>query len=141
VAADQAGNTDYEPATRATQSVKVDYRYDGFLDPVQNGGVMNVVKAGSVTTLKWRLTDGSGAPITTLSTATITVTDLSCTLGTASDQLTEQAAGASGLQNLGNGYYQYNWKSPASYAKSCKTLQLDLGEGSGPRTARFAFTK
>jgi len=92
VAADQAGNTDHEPATRATQSVNVDYRYDGFLDPVQNGGVMNVVKAGSVTTLKWRLTDGSSAPITTLSTATITVTDLSCTLGTASDQLTEQAA-------------------------------------------------
>jgi len=121
--------------------VKVDYRYDGFLDPVQNGGVMNVVKAGSVTTLKWRLTDGSGAPITSLLSVKITVTDLSCTLGTASDQLTEQAAGASGLQNLGNGYYQYNWKSPASYAKSCKTLQLDLGEGSGPRTARFGFTK
>ena len=141
VAADQAGNTIYDPATRATQSVKVDYRYDGFLDPMQNGGVMNVVKAGSVTTLKWRLTDGSGAPITSLLSVKITVTDLSCTLGTASDQLTEQAAGASGLQNLGNGYYQYNWKSPASYAKSCKTLQLDLGEGSGPRTARFGFTK
>jgi len=46
-----------------------------------------------------------------------------------------------GFQNLGNGYDQYNWKSSAAYAKSCKTLQLDLGEGSGPRTARFAFTK
>jgi hypothetical protein len=51
----------------------------------------------------------------------------------------EQAAGNSGLQNLGDGYYQYNWKSPASYAKSCKTLQLDLGEGTGARTARFVF--
>jgi hypothetical protein len=47
----------------------------------------------------------------------------------------------SGLQNLGDGYYQLNWKTPASYAKSCRTLQLDLGEGSGVRTASFAFTK
>jgi len=29
---------------------------------------------------------------------------------------------------------------PASYANSCKMLRLDLGEGSGPRTANFAVT-
>ena len=41
-----------------------------------------------------------------------------------------------GLQNLGDGYYQFDWKTPKSYAKSCKTLRLDLAEGPGmERTA------
>ena len=48
--------------------------------------------------------------------------------------------GASGLQNLGGGYYQLNWQAPKSYAGSCKTPQLNLSEGS-PRTALFQFTK
>ncbi|MGH8628647.1 MAG: hypothetical protein ACREYC_26385, partial [Gammaproteobacteria bacterium] len=30
---------------------------------------------------------------------------------------------------LGDGYYKFNWKSPKSYANSCKTLKLDLGQG------------
>ena len=62
-------------------------------------------------------------------------------LGSTGDQIAEEPAGGSGLQNLGDGSYQFNWKAPASYAKSCKTLQLDLGEGSGVRIAQFAFTK
>ena len=46
----------------------------------------------------------------------------------------------SSLQNLGDGFYQYNWATPKSYANSCKTLQLDLSEGLY-RTAAFQFTK
>jgi len=69
------------------------------------------------------------------------VDDLTRSLGSTADQIIEQPAGGSGLQSLGNGYYQYNWKSPAPYAKSCKTLKLDLGEGTGARVANFAFTK
>ncbi|MCI0438668.1 MAG: hypothetical protein L0177_06000, partial [Chloroflexi bacterium] len=34
----------------------------------------------------------------------------------------------------------FNWKGPKSYAKSCKTLKLDLGEGA-KHTALFMFTK
>jgi hypothetical protein len=141
IAANQAGNDAYSAATPVTQTVKVDYRYDGFLGSVKNGDVMNVAKTGQAIPLQWRLTDASGAPITTLASVTITIADLKCTLGTSGDQIAEQAAGGSGLQNLGNGYYQYNWKAPASYAKSCKLLQLDLGEGSGVRAAQFSFSK
>lgn len=50
------------------------------------------------------------------------------------------AAGVSGLQNLGNGYYQFNWATPKSYANSCKTLHLALGDGAD-HTAQFKFTK
>jgi hypothetical protein len=63
-------------------------------------------------------------------------------LGATPDQLEEYAAGSSGLLNQGDGYYQLNWKTPKTYAQSCKTLKLDLGEGSGmERTALFQFTK
>jgi hypothetical protein len=140
IAANQGGNDAYAAAAQVTQSVKVDYRYTGFLDPVKNGGVLNAATAGQSIPLKWRLTDASGAPVTTLRSAVVTVKSLSCALGTSNDQARESAAGGSALQNLGDGYYQYNWKVPASYANSCKTLRLDLEEGSGPRTANFAIT-
>jgi hypothetical protein len=104
-----------------------------------------VAKAGQAIPLKWRLTDASGAPVTNLTSAQITVQGISCTLDTTLDQLEEVAAGASGLQNLGNGNYQLNWKSPTSYASSCKRLRLDLSEGNTTspihHTADFKFTK
>jgi hypothetical protein len=140
IAANQGGNNAYAAAAQVTQSVKVDYRYTGFLDPVANNGVLNVATAGQSIPLKWRLTDAGGVPVTTLRSVVVTVKALSCALGSTNDQARESASGGSGLQNLGDGYYQYNWKVPASYANSCKTLRLDLGEGSGPRTASFAVT-
>jgi hypothetical protein len=56
------------------------------------------------------------------------------------DELEETFAGGSGLQNLGNGDYQLNWKTPTTYAGSCKTMVLDLGGGVTVR-ADFRFTK
>jgi len=107
---------------------------------VQNGAV-NTINAGQTITLKWRLTDASGAPVATVGNARLVVTELDCTSGSTGNQVADQAIRGSALQNIGGGYYQYDWKSPASYAKSCKMLGLDLGEGSGPRSARFSFTK
>ena len=118
--------------------MKVDYRFSGFADPVKTDAV-NSARAGRTIPLRWRITDATGAPITTLTAATITVKDLSCTMGSTANQIEESTAGASGLQNLGDGYYQLNWKTSSTYARSCKLLQLDLGEGSGVRTASFEF--
>jgi hypothetical protein len=95
--------------------------------------------------LKWRLTDASGNPVTNLlsTDVKVSVVNYSCGLSTTADLLEEYAAGSSGLQNLGNGYYQFNWKTPTNYANSCKTMTLDLGEGTltTPHTALFKFTK
>jgi azurin len=67
---------------------------------------------------------------------------LACPLGTRPAQIEEYTAGTSGLLVQGNGNYQFNWKTLKTYAKSCKTLKLDLGEGPGmERTALFQFTK
>jgi hypothetical protein len=137
---DLAGNQ-----TTSACAYSVGYGFAGFFQPVDNldangNPVLNVVKAGQAIPLKWRLTDATGAPVTTLSSAQITVAGITCSLDTTADQLEEVAAGASGLQSLGDGNYQLNWKSPTSYAGSCKRLRLDLGEGSY-HTADFKFTK
>lgn len=132
---DRAGN-----ASTAICSYVVAYVFDGFFSPVDGGGVLNVAKAGRAIPLKWRLTDASGAPIAGLTTATVTVTSLACSAATSDDLLEETLAGGSGLQNLGDGYYQLNWKTPSSYAGSCKTMRLDLGEGL-LHAALFKFTK
>jgi hypothetical protein len=121
-------------------SYTVAYDFAGFLSPVSNDGVLNVTRAGQTIALKWRLVDANGVPITTLTSAALTTANLTpCDLGT-TDNLEGETSGISGLQNLGDGNYQYNWKTPKNYANSCKTMRLDLGEGV-VRTALFRFTK
>ena len=104
-------------------------------------GVLNTVNAGQSIALKWRLTDVNGAPIATVANVRFTVTQLNCTSYSAGGQVAEQVIRGSALQNLGNGNYQYDWKSPTSYGNSCKVLALDFGDGSGPRNVKYQFAK
>ena len=112
----------------------------GFSAPVDNQPVLNIVKAGRAVPLKWYVSDATGAPVTTLTSATVGVQHLACGLGTTTDEIEQTVAGASGLQNLGDGYYQLNWKTSAAWAGSCKTMVLDLGGGVTVR-ADFRFTR
>ena len=114
--------------------------FQGFTSPVDNPNVLNVVNSGQAVPLKWRLVRPDGSPYTTLTAASLTVSSLACSAGSTPDQLEEVAPGGSGEQNLGNGYYQLNWKTPKTYANSCKALHLDLGEGV-TRNAYFKFPK
>ncbi len=133
-ATDHADNT-----ATGTATYSVGYGFSGFAQPV-DPTASNVAKAGRTIPLKWRVTDAAGVPVTDLSGVTVTATSLSCSTGTSEDQIEEYASGSSGLQNLGDGQYQFNWSTPKSYANSCKTLRLDLGDGIA-RTATFEFTK
>jgi len=72
---------------------------------VDNLPTRNVAKAGRAVPLKWRVTDARGAPVTTLTSVGVTASSLSCARGSTPDEIEEYAAGGSGLQNLGNGYY------------------------------------
>jgi uncharacterized repeat protein (TIGR01451 family) len=112
-----------------TQSITVKYLFDGFYAPVDRPNVMNLSKAGQAIPLKWRLTNALGAPITDLTGVTVQAVGMSCGVATTTDQIEEYAAGASGLQNLGNGNYQFNWKTPSTYANSCKSIALVFGAG------------
>ena len=115
------------------------YIFSGFADPVDSDAI-NLAKAGRTVPLKFLVTSSVGDPVTDLADVAVTVTALPCELGTTADQVEEYAAGNSGLQNLGDGYYQYNWKTPKSYKNSCKLMALDIGDGV-PHTAQFHFTR
>jgi len=119
----------------------VNYGFAGFFTPVDNGTTMNGANSGQAIPLKWTLKDFNGAPVTTLTSVNVTAVSLSCGQGATMDLVEEYAAGASGLINKGDGSYQFNWKTPTSYAKSCKTLKLDLGDGSPLKLALFEFKK
>jgi hypothetical protein len=101
---------------------------------------LNVVKAGQTVPLRWSLLQADGSAMTTLSSVKVTATSLACGLAGTTDLLEETPAGGSGLQNQGGGHYQFNWKTPSSYAGSCKVLHLDLGEGI-TRDSYFKFKK
>ena len=100
-----------------------------------------MAKAGQPIPLKFRLTDANGNPVLNLTSVNVTVASLACERGITTDNLEEYAAGQSGLQNLGDGFYQYNWKTPKAYADSCKTMRMSLGEGTVVHTAEFEFRK
>lgn len=133
IARDNVGNE----SAAATCTYTVGYNFIGFDRPVDNNGVLNVVKAGQAVPLKFRLLDANNQPVLSGVTASVTVVSLSCDRATTSDLIEELATGSSGLQNLGDGYYQFNWATPKAYANSCKTMRLNLGEGVGGATALY----
>jgi hypothetical protein len=125
-AADNAGNV-----ASVMHTYHVIYNFIGFTSPVDNPSIMNSAKAGQTIPLKWRITDADGNPVINLMGVSVTAVSLSCPSAPTTDAIEEYAASSSGLQNLGDGYYQWNWRSPTSYANTCKTLRLDLREGVG----------
>jgi hypothetical protein len=54
------------------------------------------------------------------------------------DPIPEEPSGASGLQYLGSGNWQYNWKTSKGYAGTCRVMVLTLNDGT-QHTAEFKF--
>jgi hypothetical protein len=99
------------------------YAFEGFGPPVATD-MLNTVKAGQTVPLRWRLLDPAGAPVTDLASASVAVRTVSCSGTLPADPVEEVAAGQSGLQNLGDGDYQFNWKT--TKPTGCRELQLTL---------------
>jgi uncharacterized repeat protein (TIGR01451 family) len=144
VTACYSGNTNFESSDgNVSQQVRYNLVNNALLPPVDRPNTYNVSKAGQAVPLKWQLTDFSGIPVLTLVAVKVQAKVQACPLASiVQDQIEEYASGESGLQNLGGGYYQFNWKTPTNYASSCRTIGLDLGEGT-PRSdlAYFTFKK
>jgi hypothetical protein len=133
-ATDLAGNTN-----SALASYTVGLGFDGFFDPVDMN-MINVAKAGQAVPLKFDIYDANG-PVSDLGSVSVTTQAINCSsLSESSDAIEEYAAGGSGLQNLGLGNYQFNWKTPKTYAGTCERVHLDTGDGIS-HTADFQFTK
>jgi hypothetical protein len=140
-AQDQAGNT-----ASIARNYIVSYVMSGFFQPIDNYAV-NSAKAGQAIPVKWRLTDANGAGISDPASfrSVSSVMGNGVCGGYPTDLIEEYAAGSSGLQYLGDGYWQFNWKTPKNYAGQCRTMRLYLNDGttSGPgaiyKTASFQF--
>jgi len=120
---DQAGNE-----TNANCPYVVTHVFPGFLAPIDASAV-NVAKAGQTVPVVWKLADANGAPIADpASFVSVTSTTSTCSPAQATDDV-EAYSGGSGLQYLGDGVWQFNWKTAKSYAGQCRTLKLNLADG------------
>jgi Tol biopolymer transport system component len=141
-------NADGNSAVRITDSPAVEREPDwqpvperfivtGFIAPVDND-LVNTAKAGRSIPIKYRLTDRVGEPSAD-PTHFISVTsaaDAGC--GTTTADAIETYSGDSGLRNLGDGYWQFNWTTPTRYAGECRIMTLNVRDAAA-KTARFLF--
>ena len=112
------------------------YQFGGFREPV-TAGVVNTVKAGSTVPVKWRITDANGNPVSDpASFVGLVAAVTTCATGLTEDAI-ETTSSNTGLQYLGNGVWQFNWKTPKT-STGCRQLRLTLADGS-VHTAAFAF--
>lgn len=118
---------------------QVQYNFSGFFQPIDNG-IANAAKAGQTIPVKWRLTDAAGLPVSdTSSFVSITSGSTPGGCGGSADAIEMYSVtSTSGLQYLGTGNWQYNWKTTKSYAGQCRTLTLNLNDGTS-HTASFVF--
>ena len=122
-------------------TVTAPYGCGGFSSPVDNPPTINSAKAGAAIPVKWRLTDAAGAPVSdpaSFVNFSSYAVDCGTYTGSPTSAVEEYASGASGLQYLGDGYWQYNWKTSSTYAGKCRTLVVTLKDGS-TYNANFKF--
>ena len=133
-AVDQVGNV----STKGC-NYRVVYKFTGFEQPIDNG-IVNSAKAGQNIPVKWRITDYFGVGVnTTASFVSVTSTSTSSSSCGGTPDAVETYTNTSGLLSQGNGNWQFNWSTPASYKGQCRTMTLNLADGVTGRTARFIF--
>jgi hypothetical protein len=131
---DEAGNS-----TSVSCAYSVRYAFQGFYQPIDNLPTVNSAKAGQTIPVKWRIADYYGVGVADpASFASITSGSLTCDSSDPQDAI-ETYAGGSGLQYQGNGTWQFNWKTPKTYAGQCRVMRLNLADGVSNRTAEFRF--
>lgn len=122
------------------------YVFSGFFSPVNNIPTVNTAKAGQVIPIKWRITNASDVGISDPSSfAGLYSYPINCgnINQDVTDAVEEVASGNSGLQYLGDGYWQFNWKTPKTYSSAdqqCRVVVLNLSDGNS-HYAYFTFRK
>jgi hypothetical protein len=115
--------------------------FTGFFSPVDNLDTVNQAKAGQTVPLIWRVIDDNGIPLAASNFASVTVKTFNGCAGNL-DPIEVYAAGSSGVQYLGDGTWQFNWKTQKAWAGSCREVILNLKDGTGARpyvSALFRF--
>lgn len=118
----------------STYTVVQNFVFVGFEAPVNNPPALNVAKGGQAIPVGFQVLDTNNNPITSMTMPPVSIVDVqeSCSnldslmLATLADAT---ASGSSGFQNLGGGFYQFNWKTSKAWAGTCRQLQVNLGDG------------
>jgi len=106
------------------------YTVDGFFAPIDNPPTVNNAKAGQTVPAKWRLTNTNGYVSDPASFAGLYSYQVTCgTLSPVTTEIEEYASGNSGLQYLGSGNWQYNWKTPKTYSGKCREMLVRFNDG------------
>jgi hypothetical protein len=113
------------------------YVFTGFGAPISNPPAINAFKAGQPIPVRWTLTLTDGTPVSDPASFTSLTTEAGCP-ASGPPGTVETSVGGSGLQYFGSGNWQFNWKTPKSYAGTCRTMILTLADGS-THTAEFQF--
>jgi len=133
-ATDVAGNS-----FTAKANYSAIYQFLGFFAPVSNPGtgaqpVINTIKAGQTVPVKWQVLGGNGvgvAGLTLAPTGTVVLAaanSMVCINDTVDNSVSVVASGNSGLQDLGGGNYQFNWKANLP-SGACVQLSVNPGDG------------
>ncbi|MFF2388537.1 PxKF domain-containing protein [Agromyces sp. NPDC058104] len=134
-ALDKAGNA----SAAVSCGYRVIYDFDGFFRPVDMGGVVNSVKAGSAVPMKFSLGGDQGLDIIADGYPKVVFT--ACGAAAVDAIETTVTAGGSSLSyDAVTGQYVYVWKTQKSWAGTCGTFELQLDDGV-TRTAKFKFLK
>ena len=131
---DTSGDPGFQPDVSALCS----YHFTGFSQPIDMTAI-NIAKAGQTIPVQWRLIDANGLPVSDPSVFLGLKTNASsCSAADPVDAI-ETYSGSSGLQYLGDGYWQYNWKTPKNYAGKCRTMYVLFQGGQTSPTVTFQF--
>jgi sugar lactone lactonase YvrE len=125
-ATDAAGNT--ASLTRPYSVAAL--QFERWIEPLRRSPILNGVTAGSLVPIRWRMLDGTGqAVINPAAFQSITVLNMTCQGPLVA--LNGTATGGPGLSvNPANGYFTYNWQTDASWAGTCRRVQIRLGDNS-----------
>lgn len=114
--------------------------FRGFLQPVDNGGILNAMKAGAAVPITFGLDGSRGLNI--LATGAPSSVAFACPGNTAPDDVeqTVTPGGSSLTYNASSDTYTFVWKTQKIWAGSCRQFELRLNDGS-VHTALFQFRK
>ncbi|WP_157768961.1 PxKF domain-containing protein [Pseudarthrobacter sulfonivorans] len=114
--------------------------FRGFLQPVDNGGTLNAMKAGAAAPIKFGVGGNRGLDI--LAAGAPSSSAIACPGGAALDDIEQtMAAGSSSLSYAaGSDTYTYVWKTQKAWAGTCRQFTLGLNDGT-THTALFDFRK
>ena len=133
-------DTSTDPGFQPSLATLCPYQFTGFFQPIDMN-IINIAKAGQTVPVKWRLTDATGLPISDptvfggLLSYSVSCADLSST----STDVIETYSGSSGLQYLGDGNWQFNWKSPKNYVGTCRKMYIQFQGGAKSPEVSFQF--